>query len=56
MTKKIYIEPFKKCPGSLYFTLLVNAVLALIAASYMLRLLHISKDSHRGVFRTELNN
>ena len=22
MTKKIYLEPFKKCPGSLYFTLL----------------------------------
>ena len=22
MTKKIYLEPLKKCPGSLYFTLL----------------------------------
>ena len=56
MTKKNFLEPFKKCPGSLYFTLLVNAVLALTAASYMFRLLHISKGSHRGVFRTKLNN
>ena len=24
MTKKIYLEPFKKCPGSLCFTLLIK--------------------------------
>ena len=23
MRKKIYLEPLKKCPGSLYFTLLI---------------------------------
>ena len=30
MTKKIYLETFKKCPGSLYFTLLFSFYILIV--------------------------